>query len=45
MFLFDTFNRNNTEHVSGAVASNIPSSSKGKTGGKTLIKDVEDDIY
>ena len=34
-----------TEHVSGAVTGNTPSSFKGKTGEKTVIKDVEDDVY
>ena len=31
-------------HCSGAVTGNIPSSSKGKTGENTVIKDVEDDV-
>ena len=27
------------------MTGNIPSSSKGKTGEKTVIEDVEDDVY
>ena len=41
---FDTLPLIKTEHVSGSVTGNIPSSSKGKTGKKTVIEDVEDDI-
>ena len=33
-----------TENVSGSVTGHIPSSSNGKTGKKTVIEDVEDDI-
>ena len=33
-----------TEHVSGSVTGHIPSSSKGKTGKKTVMEDMEDDI-
>ena len=43
-FSFDTFLQIKTEHVSGSVTGHIPSSSKGKTGKKTVIEDVEDDI-
>ena len=41
---FDTLPQIKTEHVSGSVTGHIPSSSKGKTGKKTVIEDVEDDI-
>ena len=34
----------NSEHVSDAVTGNIPSLSKGRTGEKTVIEDVEDDV-
>ena len=44
-FSFDTLSQIKTEHVSGSVTGHIPSSSKGKTGKKTVIEDVEDDIY
>ena len=43
-FSFDTLPQIKTEHVSGSVTVHIPSSSKGKTGKNTVIKDVEDDI-
>ena len=43
-FSFDTFPQIKTEHVSGSVTGHIPSSSKGKTGKKTGIEDVGDDI-
>ena len=43
-FLFETLPKTNTEHVIGEVAGNITSSSKGKTGGKTVIEDVEYDV-
>ena len=33
-----------TNHIISAVTGNIPSSSKDKTGEKTVIKDVKDDI-
>ena len=33
-----------TENVSDSVTGHIPLSSKGKTGKKTVIEDVEDDI-
>ena len=42
--LFDTLPQIKTEHVSGSVTGRIPSSSKGKTGKKTVIEDVGDDI-
>ena len=42
-FSFDTLSQIKTEHVSGSVTGNIPSSSKGKTGKNTVIEDVEDD--
>ena len=41
---FDTYPKINTEHGCGSVTGHIPSSSKGKTGKKTAIEDVEDDI-
>ena len=40
---FDTLPHIKTENVSGSVTGHIPSSSKGKTGKKTVIEDVEDD--
>ena len=43
-FWLDTLNQIKTEHVSGSVTGHTPSSSKGKTGKKTVIEDVEDDI-
>ena len=43
-FPFEILPEIQTEHVSGAVIGNIPSSSKGKTGKNILIEDVEDDI-
>ena len=43
-FSFDTFPQIKTDHVSGSVTGHIPPSSRGKTGKKTVIKDVEDDI-
>ena len=42
--MFDTLPQIKTEHVSGSLTGHIPSSSKGKTGKKTVIEDVEDDI-
>ena len=42
--MFDTLPQIKTEHVSSSVTGHIPSSSKGKTGKKTVIEDVEDDI-
>ena len=44
-FSFDTYPQIKTEHVSGSVTGHTPSSSEGKTGKKTVIEDVEDDIY
>ena len=41
---FDTLPQIKTEYVSGSVTGHIPSSSKGKTGKKTVIEDVGDDI-
>ena len=43
-FSFETLPEIKTEHVSGAVSGNIPSSPKGKTGEKTVIEDLEDDV-
>ena len=43
-FSFDTLPKTKTEHVSGAATGHITLSSKGKTGKKTVIEDVEDDI-
>ena len=43
-FSFDTLPQIKTEHVSGSVTGHIPSLFKGKTGKKTMIEDVEDDI-
>ena len=42
--MFETFPKIKTEYVSGVVTGNITSSSKGKTGKKTVIEDVEDDV-
>ena len=42
--MFDSFPQIKTEHVSGSVIGHIPSSSKGKTGKKTVIEDVEYEI-
>ena len=39
-FSFDTLPQIKTEHVSGSVTGRIPSSSKGKTGKKTVTEDV-----
>ena len=44
MLLFYAFPKIKAEHVSGVVTGNIPSSSKGKTGEKTVIEDVGDNI-
>ena len=41
---FDTLPQIKTDHVSGSVTVHILSSSKGETGKKTVIEDVEDDI-
>ena len=41
---FGTFPRINIEYVSGEVTGNITLSSKGNTGKKAVIEDVEDDI-
>ena len=43
--MFYTFPIIKTEHVSGADTGNIPLSYKTKTGKKTVIEDMEDDIY
>ena len=43
-FSFDTWPRIKTKHVSGSMTGHIPSSSKGKTGKKTVIEDMEDGI-
>ena len=43
-FSFDTFPQIKIEHVSGSVTGHILSSSKVKTGKKTVIEDVEDDM-
>ena len=42
--MFKTWLETKTEHVSGKVTGNIPSSYKVNTGKNTVIKDVEDDI-
>ena len=42
-FSFNTLPQIKTEHVRGSVTGHIPLSSKGKTGKKTVIEDVEDD--
>ena len=41
---FDILPQIKTEHVSGSVTGHIPLSSKGKTGKKTVIEDMEDNI-
>ena len=43
-FLFETFNKINTDHVSGAMADYVPLQSKGKTDEKTVIEDVEYEV-
>ena len=43
-FSFDTLPQIKIEHVNGSATGHIPSSYKGKTGKKTVIEDVEDDI-